>query len=176
MNRFTEVALLCLVGYVLTGCNQGAQQAQTQPNPTDSDLAEKVRKLQDDFLDLESRVSALEGEKALVFTEGQGYGIAKTNFGAFTVSTKGVTPYLDGFKVKLEIGNPTSADFHGATISVSWGRRSKGGGNTKEFNVTNQFRSGSWTDIEVALTPAKPEEVKTLLVGIGLDRLVLRGR
>jgi hypothetical protein len=137
-----------------------------------------------DLLKLQFKVDALESGDASVSTEDQGYGVAKTNFGAFTVSTRSVTPYLDGFKVKLRIGNLTSANFNGAKISVSWGppfdeknpseflKNQK----KKDFSLTNQFVSGAFTDVDIALTPAKPQDVKSFWVGIQLDQLSMRAR
>lgn len=185
-------AILVFVGCLtLTSCNQGTQSSPPAPSaplpPKVPDISEEVRKLQTNLLKLQFRVDALESGGALVSTEEQGYGIAKTNFGAFTISANAVTPYLDGFKVKLRIGNLTSANFNGAKIAVSWGGAKdifeqivndvEGGSKNrkkKEVSVTNQFPSGAFTDLEVVLTPAKPEEIKTLWVGIQLDQLALR--
>jgi hypothetical protein len=198
MKRAAEVILLSsLMISTLTGCNQNtppnsqAPQQQVQQKNPEAELAERLRtlettvnQLQANFFKLSFRVYALESGDAMVSTEQQGYGIAKTNYGTFTVSTNGVTPYLDGFKVKLRIGNLSTANFNGAKISVSWGppydeknaeeylKNQK----KKEFSVTNYFPAGSFTDVQVALTPAKPAEVKTLSVGIQFDQLSLHTR
>ena len=37
------------------------------------------------------------------------------------VSLEDVTPYLDGYRVKLEIGNPTTAVYVGYKMTVEWG-------------------------------------------------------
>lgn len=183
LRRSSETSVLLLLAIsVLTSCNQAppaAQKSAPQPQP---ELTDEFQTLRRDFFRLQFRVSALESQDASVSTEEQGYGIAKTNFGAFTVSTRAVTPYLDGFKVKLRIGNLTSAAFSGAKISVTWGppfdeknpEEYSKNRKTKEFSVTTRFPAGSFTDLEVALTPAKPGEVKTLSVGIQLDQLSLR--
>lgn len=183
ISKTTNLVLIgCLA---LTSCNQGTQSPPPAPSaPKVQNLSEEVRNLKTDLLKLQFRVDALESGDASVSTEEQGYGIAKTNFGAFTISTKAVTPYLDGFKVRLRIGNLTSADFNGAKVTVSWGppfdeknpdeyfKNQK----KREFSLTNKFSSGAFTDLEVVLTPAKPEDVKTLSVGIQLDQLALRVR
>lgn len=182
----SKIAILVFIGCLtLTGCNQETRSPPPSPSaPKVPDNSEELRKLQTDLLVLQFRVDALESKDASVSTEEQAYGIAKTNFGAFTISARAVTPYLDGYKIKLRIGNLTSANFNGAKITVSWGPPLDKGNfseyfknqKKKEFSVTNQFSSGAFTDLEVALTPAKPEEVKTLSVGIQLDQLSLRVR
>jgi hypothetical protein len=174
----------------LAACNQSPspQQPSAQLSPQietpkpDSDLAKRVQKLQGVVYGLQLRVSQLESGDATVSTEEQVYGIAKTNFGTFTVTAKSVTPYLDGFKVKLSFGNLTSATFNGAKINVSWGppydeknaETYVSSQKNKEFSVTTRFPSGAFSDVEVVLTPAKPEEVKSLSVGIQLDQLAMR--
>jgi hypothetical protein len=184
MTILRTTNLVFLTCIALSGCNQGTQSPSVPPVQKVPDLSREVSKLQHDFELLDLRVRSLESKEAIVSTEEQGYGIAKTNFGAFTVSVKTVTPYLDGFKVKLTIGNVTSADFNGAKLNVSWGppfdttnpiesiKKMK----EKEFSITNKFSSGAFSDVEVALTPAKPDEVKTLNVGIQVDQLSLRVR
>lgn len=178
-----NLALACCL--FLAACNQGTQTSPTPaPVPNVPDLSSEVRKLQMDLLKLQFRVDALESGDASVSAEEQGYGVAKTSFGAFTISTRSVTPYLDGFKIKLRIGNLTTANFNGAKLTVTWGppydEKSPGeffkNQKKKEFSLTNQFVSGAFTDVEVALTPAKPEDVKSLSVGIQLDQLSLRAR
>lgn len=169
---------LCII---LAGCNQGTQTPTPQPTVVVPDLSEDVAQLKSDLLMLQFRVDALESREAIVSTEEQGYSIAKTRFGAFTVAARNATQYLDGFKVVLRIGNLTSANFNGAKLTITWGppfdkknpseyqkNRKK-----KEFSVTNKFLSGTFSDIEVALTPAKPEDVKIFEVAIDLDQISL---
>lgn len=61
--------------------------------------------------------------------------------------------------------------FDGADISIAWGTNRR-----KQFKVTDTLRGGSFTQVEMALTPAKPEEVKRLTVGISVDKVVLLTR
>lgn len=129
-------------------------------------------------------MNALESGDATVSTEEEGYDVARTKFGPFTVSTRGATPYLDGFKVKLRIGNLTNANFNGAKLKVAWGppfnaqnvEEWSNAQKTKEIDMTTQFRSGAFTDVEIALTPAKADEIKSFTVGIELNQLALRTR
>jgi TolA-binding protein len=122
---------------------------------------------------VQSRIDRLEqDEQSVTISTESGsniYQLARTKYGTFTISAKDVTPYLDGFKLRLEIGNLTSANFQGAEISVAWG-----GNHKKQFKVTNSFMPGSFTEVEVALTPATSEGVKHLIVGMSVDRLVLQ--
>ena len=133
---------------------------------------------------MKSRVQTLESGEATVSTEEQGYDVSRTKFGPFTVSTRGATPYLDGYKVKLRIGNLTNANFNGAKLKLGWGPQYDSqkpeewekSQKKREISITNMLASGSFTDVEVVLTPAKPEEIKSFTVGFELDQLQLRVR
>lgn len=130
---------------------------------------------------LKLRVETLESQRssATVKTDAQGYDIARTKHGPVTVSAVGVTPFLDGFKVQLRVGNLTGASFEGAKVKVEWGLpwdpkaaqeyfKSR---KSKDFSVTQTFRAGSFTDVEVAVTPAAPSEVKELEVGLQFNSM-----
>lgn len=131
---------------------------------------------------LELEVASLETGSAWVSTENGMYDIARTKFGPFAVSSKGVTPYLDGFKVKLEIGNLTTATFQGVKLNLVWGLPPSGGVQggpppgmkNRDYDLTMVLRPGYFNTAEVVVAPAKPEEVKHILVGMELNELSLR--
>ena len=94
-----------------------------------------------------------------------------------------MSPYLDGFTAKLRIGNLTSANFNGVKVTASWGPPLAAGfeeylnkRKNKEVGLTTTLNAGTFADISVALTPAKPEEVKEFDVGLKLDQLSLRAK
>ena len=147
-------------------------------------LKKQVQTLQWDLFFLKNRVETLESGEATVSTEEQGYDVSRTKFGPFTVSARGAAPYLDGYKVKLRIGNLTNANFNGAKLKLGWGppydpkkpedwEKSQ---KKREISITSKLASGSFTEVEVILTPAKPEEIKSFTVGFELDQLELRAR
>jgi hypothetical protein len=151
-------------------------------------VAESLATLQAYGDGLRDRIEKLEAREASVSTETQTHSMARTKFGPFLFVCRGVTPYQDGYKVKLSVGNLTSATFRGARLNVEWGlprphpmhleeyqdyvesMKSKG------FGVTTVFLPGRYTNIEIALTPAKAEEIKTIRIGIQFDEISLRGR
>jgi len=165
-----------------------ATEAEIREAQTKQALQGQVEKLEMDLSVLDLRVSQLESEDATVSTEQDVYGVARTKFGPFVISSGGVTPYLDGFKVKLSIGNLTNATFHGTKLKVTWGPPipSWDSSNSKErakawkarksqtLDLTTMLYPGQYSRAEVTLTPAKPEEVKSLEVGLELNVLSLR--
>jgi hypothetical protein len=189
------ITVLALLGCLsLHGCNQSETQKPTPPpTPTDpfDDIAtgkvatvDPLKKIQDDIKALDSSVTTLQSDSrrwATISAYDEGYSIANTEFGAFIVMRKSFTPYLDGFKVKLKIGNLTSIKFTGAKVSVFWGSDfgvSKLAddlyGQAKEFSVTNEFLPGAYTTIDLILAPANPVEVKTIRVRLDFNVIGVR--
>lgn len=189
MNNWQSTLALLISGVLFAGCNQGSttpapttnNSQQPTATPT-SELTDQIKKLRTDLFKLRFRVDALESSDATVSTEEEGYDVAKTKFGPLTVATRGAKPYLDGFKVKLQIGNLTNANFNGAKLNVGWGppfdekkdilEWSKNQ-RKKEIDLTTRFLSGAFTDVEIVMTPAKAEDIKSITVGIELNRLSL---
>ena len=179
------LALFCVL---LAGCKQELPapppaEAATPP-AIPSVSVEEFRKLRGQVFLLQRRIATLESSEATVSTEEEGYDVARTKFGPITVSTRSATPYLDGYKVKLRIGNMTNASFNGAKLSLGWGppfdtnkpEEWANSQKTKEMTLTTKLLSGAFTDVEVTLTPAKPEDIKTFTVGFELNQLELRVR
>lgn len=188
MDNWRLTIALLISGALVAGCNPRSTNTAAPPHkqPT-ATPTEQINNLRAELFALQYRVSALESGEATVSTEEAGYGVAKTKFGPFTVSTRSATPYLDGFKVKLRIGNLTNANFNGAKLNVNWGPPldEKNSKNLEEWNknqrlkvidLTTNFPSGAFTDVEIVLTPAKAEDIKTFTVGIELNQLSLRER
>jgi hypothetical protein len=173
------------VGFILAaalvqGCS-GKDEPEANATPAPDHQAE-IDRLTDRVDRLLVRLSILESEAATVDTESQAFDIAKTPFGPFTISAKEITPFLDGYKVKLHIGNVTSARFVGARLKVGWGvpmgalptREFLKAQKSKDIEVMHEFPPGAFTVVEVALTPAKADEVKELSVSLKLSQLQLK--
>lgn len=180
----------------LLGCTQSAPSAPSSPVPTPVPLqvsatappavtAEEFRKLRGEVLVLKHRLSSFEEGAATVSTEEEGFDVARTKFGPLTVSARGATPYLDGYKVKIRIGNLANANFNGAKLKLGWGppwdsqkdlEEWSKAQKTKEMSLTTKLASGSFTDVDVVLTPARPEDIKSFTVGFELNQIELRVR
>lgn len=141
---------------------------------------------------MEFAVNLSESGYVKVSTEADNYSTAKTNFGNFPVIAGKVEPYLDGYKVHLRVGNITTASFNGAKVTVKWGLEPnpymiaenlvegydplnivKKKQKSKEFDISNIFRPGSYCGFDVILSPAKPEEVKAIYVKLSFSRISL---
>jgi hypothetical protein len=165
------IMVLVFISLLAINCDKTAPNPpKITENPENSALQGQINTLRRELVGLKSKVSGLTDGTAVINTEDKAYGIANTKFGAFSVVCKNLTPYLDGYKAQLEIGNLTNAVFHGAGISIVWGENFD---KTKEIAVTNKFPPGRYTNLEVVMTPAKPVEIKSILVTINLNLLSL---
>jgi len=169
-----STSAICLIIFSLTvfSCdNKGPTPLPVSETPASKEsLQEKVDQLEHELTKLRLQVSGLTDGTASVSTEDKGYSVAPTKYGAFTVLCRNISPYLDGYKAQLGIGNLTSARFNGAKIILRWGKHFS---KSKETSVTNSFLPGRSTNLEVVMTPAKPEDVKVFLVTLDFDQMTL---
>jgi hypothetical protein len=101
------------------------------------------------------------------------------------VSIQNVTPYVDGFRVTCNFGNPSSATFNGFKLKAKWGPRLpkdknmtiaqwEAANREKELSLTNILQAGSWNPVSFVLSPAKPEEFGRLALSMDTDNVSLR--
>lgn len=147
--------------------------------PTDDGILEDHNKR---IEDLEARVSAVETGNNLrslfesaagiaYLTPGEsGYSLIETDHGLLAISFRDISPYANGSRVTLRIGNTTNADLTGANAQIEWGPVDDSGtaDNTKmsakEVKFNDTFNGGSWTDIQVVLDATPPSDVGFLRV------------
>jgi len=132
-------------------------------------VSSKVDSISNANTRLASQIAALEPGSALLSTENDGYTISSTKFGPFIIMKRGVSPYQEGFKVKLGIGNLTPVAFKGARLHVTLGNQQ-----TKIYNVSDEISPQAYTNVEIAITPASADEIKTLQVGLELSQIYLK--
>ena len=166
-------------------------------------LAELFSKLD---TDVRSQVSTLRqsfyGEKTAVLDPTtKGYASVSTDKGVFLFSVADASPFLDGHKIVVEIGNPMNVTFSGFKLKIRYGRRPPAfpsfelsdtnatvalkkwvedkqawdaGIRKTEVSFTEDLVPGTWTKVDFTLKETKPEDVAYIEVGIETDRLSLR--
>lgn len=111
--------------------------------------------------------------------------------GLFYVSVNDVKPHMDGYKISFSIGNPLNVVFSNPKIILKWNmpyerlpykyldnkearkkRKEEKKKNFKKWKdsfkklehvvLGSGFAAGSWTDIEVFLTPANEKEIESI--------------
>lgn len=189
-TRFPLVLSFACASVLLASCEKQATASPSASQLTDitalqttvnDDHTSQIKKLQKELRDLEFKVAGLGVQAGTVTADSQSYTLVNTRHGPFTVALVGLTPYLDGYKAKLRIGNMTSAIFKGAKLDASWGPLISAGAEdyfgkrkNKEFDLSTEFKAQSFTEIEVALSPAKPDEVKEIDIGLDFNVVSLR--
>ena len=113
--------------------------------------------------------------------------------GTFLVSLEDVTPYLEGFKVRLNIGNPSVATYVGFTLNVKGGRNDNALNNReiddkwqaaydewkasqweKKFSFPGSLEPARWNVVEFVISPAKAQDIGYLEVGMETSAVSLR--
>jgi hypothetical protein len=146
-----------------------------------------------DYRELEARTKKLENQMRelpvkraesggiLLNTSDSSYSILDVKVGKLLFSCSRVEPYLEGYKVFAEIGNPTSATFSGINLEFAWGKgeEEKETGLVpvlyeKKISLPNEIRAGSWTAIEFILDPATVDDLKIVGISASVDKLLLK--
>lgn len=110
---------------------------------------------------LNQRISAVEAkndeweanhrEWVAIDPDSQSYQQLWTPFGVLLVITKSVTPYLDGYKVKVAIGNPYFVTFSGFKLAYRVTPK------PKTFTYDQAKQAGPWQKYETNKTSAVPD-------------------
>lgn len=155
-----------------------AVQTPSQTAPK-SNLQQRVEGLEQQVKALQEQVNQLSGDMAVLKLQQTAYDSVTfdlstpghyqkidTSDGFFLVSTEGVEPYLDGYQITLDIGNPTTATYRGFTIHAKWSKAYDFGHydaasydkwnksvQQKDITYTDALASGTWNKVQVILTP-----------------------
>jgi hypothetical protein len=185
--------LVCLISNCAVPIANGQTAART-PQPTDTQkqldaLTAKVDKLDGKVRDLLSSTEKLQAA-VLVYRDllkakedshrsivldpsSRVFQRLDSDGGYFLVSIQSITPYLNGYKVMLNVGNPLAADFRDATFSAKWAKDLDSSPEApapvvhhQDFQVATPLRSGKWNTVELDLIPAAPDELGILTLSV----------
>jgi hypothetical protein len=114
--------------------------------------------------------------KTAVFdaTEPKGFQVLQTSAGQFLVALDEAIPYLDGYRLRFEFGNPYTATFSGLEVTVKWGksfdRFSKSGSlalyskwqkslRQKQATLSQDLEPATWNVVNIVVSPAHSDEL-----------------
>jgi len=175
------------------------------------DLGDKVLKLSmnsssSDYLQTSVNLlfEQVEQDKRAIFdpTASEGYQRLNTSVGSLVVSIQDVKPYGDGVKVRVEIGNPTTAQVTRGTFKVKWGSRgpilpewsasdSEGSSRRygewkkastewkktlkeREVEFTEKLLPGTWSNVDLKLPGTPPDQFGYLELQLLTQQIGLR--
>jgi len=178
--------------------------AQTPAHKTSAPPQSKASQSQIDQLsqkvaELEKRVNTLEGSVALnkaLLSEKQDKADSvvldpssreflrlDSETSTFMIALTDASPYLNGYRIKMNVGNPSDAKFSDAKLKVTWGRAIKASDSysvwlaslhEKEVTLTEDLLPGAWNPVSVDLIPCAPNELGYLVVSLETPSVLLR--
>jgi hypothetical protein len=165
-------AMVAVAAIALSGCQQ-----QTPPNYHDDLLL--VQRL----TGLESRITStnerVERLSTAIYPDGtlrlsdSGWSLVNSTFGPLTIQLVSVTEEGAGSRVRLQIGNPTTATITELQLFGHWGALDKDGEPAGEAHpvratIKSQLSPGSWNRASILIDGAKPDELGYLSVSSAL--------
>lgn len=156
-----------------------------------SDYSKRIAELENRLLGIEEVVgmhSKLIPAGALMDATSKEYQVIYTVHGPYTISVDEARQYLDGYKLRLKIGNLTSAIATNVKLIVSWGP-SPGDSDfpntpgevhkafkTNEYNLSEVLMPGAFNAVDVVISPAKANELKMMTMKIVAGGVRLKAR
>jgi hypothetical protein len=134
---------------------------------------------------IENQIEVLADKSVIIDASTPGYTTIETGTGRFLIACDNVQPYLDGQKLTLRIGNPSLLTVSGFKLTATWGthsprypannpsteefaawieeyKRWERSLRVKEIDSPTDLKPGVWSNVDVVITPAKPEELAYL--------------
>lgn len=124
-------------------------------------------------------VSSRYKKASLSTSEFDLYDTMDSSAGTFVVLIRDIQPYMDGYKVKLGIGNLSSATYSGFKLTASYQKGlflfldSAEPSGEKNYSFTNELKPGHWTNVDIIVAPASADEFKYLNLSIETDNIRL---
>lgn len=170
---------VCLWGFGACGQRGRDSAALTGPEARLDELQKRLEEVQSEqeeqFQGLQDEIERRHADKGpeltpITCTE-SGFNWLTFDGFTFPVSCNNAVPYLGGYRLSLEIGNPYAASITGATVHVSWGgypNVDKGAlrllnldeeeTRTATKEILTPLPPGEWTKFNMVINPATPEQ------------------
>jgi len=137
--------------------------------------------------DIETQILGLNQSRIELNTKSNTYQKIDTATGEFLIAVQDTRPIEGGYRMFLQIGNPNYANYRNFTIRLVWGERWnpkskltyekwRAGLRGAEFSYKGKLERGTWTPVEVDLTPAKKSDLAYIECELGLGSIELELR
>lgn len=106
------------------------------------------------------------------------YSVVHTNHGPLVVAVDNAKEYLDGYKLKLKVGNLTAGVLTKVKISLTWGPSPSDPGfpdtpsgveqayKRHDYDVREELLPGTFNTVEILVSPAKVNELKWIAIKV----------
>jgi len=200
--RHIQAALLT-IGMFCTPLSLGGETKPVSDRPPSAQQQREITDLRLQVIELQSKLKTLEA--SVKFDEWQitrkqdaqatitlnlsehTYQRLDLDNGFLLVSAQDAVPYLNGYTIRLNIGNPTSAGYAGFKAKISWAKAYdftkytkesydewQKSTQEKEISFTDVLEAGTWTPIELIVTPATAEQLGYVTLSLSTDTVRLR--
>lgn len=183
--------VILFLGALTTACDTSGRMATSEK--VIQTQSKTIEALEIRINDLENRLVQLEWlkdpyNKVTLDPSDQGYGRLDTSVGTFVVSMRQVSAHADGVRVRLHIGNLTTARVSGGKFNVRWGTRMPNSGEkdwkkqfaawqksilSKEISFMEELRPGTWNNVNLILPGVPPEKFGYLELQMETSRIKL---
>jgi hypothetical protein len=159
-------------------------------DPRLNDVQEKVNNLQTELTQLRkeladfkqqdnlSKKSIFHERAAFLMPTDPGFGFVKTEVGAFAISLQNVEQYASGCRITLNFGNTSTAHVTELHATIQYGNSASVGNTSlwksQDLKLTQDFKPGTWTKVQVILAIAPSELWFVNVSWINIPRISLR--
>lgn len=185
-----------------------SMQSQTKPSSSaqpNAQVRTQYEDLRKDFVDLRKEVETLKAKLefdeyllsmkqvktdsiSLDLTQ-RSYQRLDTDTGFFLVSVEEALPYLNGYKIRLSVGNPSNATYKDYKLTVKWNKAYDWGKYSqasyeewnkavqeKEISFPDSLQPGAWNSVDLILAPVSPDQLGYLTLSMSTSTLSLHTR
>ena len=192
MNKMQIVSMAVLLTIGLLGCDKSSNETQALRQSLTT-ISNATLVLSQHVDTLEKSLQKIQWDAFMKSLEDQGktrvkldptlksYQKVECNNGPLMVSVDSMESYLDGYKLTLQIGNPSYMTYSGFQVTTFWGPEFQTLAGTNKFtpelsakwqslqhsntvSMTDSLLPGKWNWVKVIVAPAKPDEIRNLEV------------
>jgi hypothetical protein len=150
-----------------------SNSGQSQSNPVNDRIAaleKRVEKLETSVTIYKFLIDQKQDKSDTIYLDPRSHDFIRldSDTGTFLVLLQDATPYLNGYRIKLDIGNPWDAKFPNAKIKVRWGHKIQATENysdwqaslhDKEIDLPDSLEAGMWNHVTLDLIPCAANEL-----------------
>jgi hypothetical protein len=191
--------VLCALG--ASACTQNAtpttqaSAAATPDTTSSSTRSGELKALENEVKSLKAAVavaneSIFQLQRRYAFGEftpsDSGYQRIDSGMFSFAVSVQDVTPFADGVRVKLNLGNVMYAGVSGITLHIQYGEAKPadsdasaawwGSLKNKSVELPNTLAAGNWNPVSVVLPGIDPKHLGYMSIAIDSKSVFLTGK
>ena len=176
--RLDQVWILAATVCGAAACDSGSSARNLEVERTVQAQATQIQALEGRIEQLENKVAELNWLKvrfnsAIFDPSDQGFERLDSSVGTFAISIQEVSAHADGVRVRLHVGNLSTATVGGGKFKAKWGSRQPKMGEKgwiskyqaweksllqKDISFTEDLRPGTWNNVTLILPGVPPEK------------------